>query len=198
MLTLPLGIFYTIERKGIHVKGQTYIYCANHTSYIDIIMCYCTIPDYFIFMGKQELQKAPLFNIFFKDMNILVNRKSSFGSHKALQTAGERLDMGQNLIIFPEGTISREAPSLRPFKYGAFKLAIEKQLPIIPITYVNNFMLLQDKAFLKGNGRPGMSRVVVHEAIETKGLTLEDIEMLKNKVEQIIKKPLLEYYFFLK
>ena len=51
---------------------------------------------------------------------------------------------------------------------------------------------------LKGNGRPGMSRVVVHEAIETKGLTLEDIEMLKNKVEQIIKKPLLEYYSFLK
>ncbi len=197
LLTMPMGIFFSIKRKGTQKKGQTYIYCANHSSYIDIIMCYCTISDYFIFMGKQELQKAPLFNIFFRDMNILVNRKSNFGSHKALQTAGERLDMGQSLIIFPEGTISKEAPKLRPFKYGAFKLAIEKQLPIIPITYLNNFMLLQDKAFLKGNGRPGISRVIVHEAVETKGLTIDDVEMLKNKVEQIIRQPLLEYYSFL-
>ena len=90
----------------------------------------------------------------------------------------------------PEGTISRDSPKLRPFKNGAFKLAIEKQVPIVPITFLNNWKLLQDRPLLQGLSRPGLACIVVHKPIETKGLTLEDLLTLKAQVENIIEKTL--------
>src|SRR4051812_20617610 len=64
------------------IKGPV-VFCGNHTSYLDIVVSYVALSKYFVFMGKAELGKAPLFNIFFKRMNILVDRKSRMGSYKA-------------------------------------------------------------------------------------------------------------------
>jgi 1-acyl-sn-glycerol-3-phosphate acyltransferase len=147
-------------------------------------------------MGKQELEKVPLFNIFFKDMNILVNRKSMTASYQAFQSASRELKNGHSIILFPEGTISRRAPILKDFKSGAFRLAIDELVEIIPITFENNWKFLQDKAFLQGNMRPGIARMVVHEPISTKGLNENDVEQLKIKVKQIIEGPLKKYKEF--
>ena len=144
-------------------------------------------------MGKQELEKVPLFNIFFKDMNILVNRKSMTASYQAFRRAAQELKSGHSVILFPEGTISRKAPILKDFKSGAFRLAIDEQVEIIPITFENNWKFLEDKAFLQGNMRPGLARIVVHEPISTIGLSDKDVEILKLKVKQIIEGPLKKY-----
>ncbi len=141
-------------------------------------------------MGKDELRKAPLFNIFFRKMNILVDRKSRMGSHRAFVRASQEIDKGHSIILFPEGTISKESPKMRPFKNGAFKLAIDKQVPIVPITFVNNWEHLQDRAFLQGKSGPGVSLIYVHKPIETKGMTEADMLSLKtlvyNKIERVM------------
>lgn len=168
------------------------IYCANHVSYLDIVLSYIVIPKYFVFMGKQEIDKAPLFRIFFRDMNILVDRKSNVGSHKAFLRAAAELDMGNSLFLFPEGTISSRG-RLLPFKNGAFKLAIEKQVPVVPVTYLNNWRLLQNGGFLKSFGRPGRARVIVHSPIETAGMTEKDLVTLRSRVHQIIQSDLQQY-----
>ena len=162
------------------------IYCANHVSYLDIVLSYFLVPSYFVFMAKQELDRLPLFRIFFKRMNILVDRKSKMGSYKAFMQAGEKIDKGHSVFLFPEGSISKEAPALRPFKNGCFKLAIDKQIPIIPITFLNNWKILQNGGFFKSNGKPGIARVIIHQPIETKNLGEADLLTLKGNVYDII------------
>jgi 1-acyl-sn-glycerol-3-phosphate acyltransferase len=74
------------------------------------------------------------------------------------------------------------------FKNGPFKLAIEKQIPIILITYLTNWKLLPEHS--NGIGHPGVSKIIVHEPVETKGMTEENMEELKEKVYAIIEAPL--------
>jgi 1-acyl-sn-glycerol-3-phosphate acyltransferase len=188
------GIRFKVHYESKLSPNKTYVYVSNHSSYLDIVLSYCAIPFYFVFMGKQELRKAPLFNIFFKEMNILVDRKSKIGSHRALEEAAKKIDEGHSVVLFPEGTISREAPKLRAFKNGAFKLAIEKQVPIVPISFINNWKLLQDRPFLQGLSRPGLALVEVHRPISTKGLTLDDLLTLKAQVENVIENSLNKHH----
>jgi 1-acyl-sn-glycerol-3-phosphate acyltransferase len=165
------------------------IYVSNHCSYLDIVMSYVTIPRYFVFVGKQELNKAPLFRIFFKRMNILVNRKSTIDSHRAYLQAAERLKKGQSVFIFPEATISSNG-ELIPFKNGAFKLAIDKQVPIVPIAFPDNWKLFQSGSFFKSHGKPGRARAIVHAPIYVQGLTHSNLISLRERVKDIIQKTL--------
>jgi 1-acyl-sn-glycerol-3-phosphate acyltransferase len=192
ILTIP-GLFVKIKRETHeNTLPQPAVYCANHASYIDIVISYLVIPNYFVFMGKQELGKIPLFRIFFRDMNILVDRNNNSSAHKAFMRAGSDIDKGHSTFIFPEGGISSNG-KLRGFKNGAFKLAIEKQVPIIPITYLNNWKHLQNGGFFKVFGRPGVCRVVVHQPIPTIGMTENDLISLRTKVHDIIKNELENY-----
>jgi len=181
------GIFIKYDKKA-EFPEPPYIVCANHSSYLDIVLMYSIIPDYFIFMGKGEIKSWPLFNILFtKGMNILVERASRTASHKAFKKAGDELDMGSVVVIFPEGTIPYGAPQMKAFKNGAFKLAMEKSVPIVPISFSNNWKLLQAGAVLKSNGRPGISRVTVHEAILPGADSDEELVHLRNKTFETIE-----------
>jgi 1-acyl-sn-glycerol-3-phosphate acyltransferase len=168
------------------------IYCANHVSYLDIVLSYIVVPQYFVFMGKQEIQKAPLFNIFFRDMNILVDRQSRVGSHKAYLRASDDLRRGISVFLFPEGTISSKG-KLLSFKNGAFKLAIDNQVPVVPVTYLNNWKLLQNGGFLKSYGKPGVARVIVHKPVPTTGMTEKDLVNLRSQVYHTIEAALKEH-----
>jgi 1-acyl-sn-glycerol-3-phosphate acyltransferase len=96
-------------------------------------------------------------------------------------------------MLYPEGTISVNG-QLKPFKNGAFKLAIEKQVPIVPAVNLNNWKFLQNGGFFKSNGSPGIPKVVVGEVIETKGMKEEDVEDLKKKVFKFVKEELDKYH----
>jgi 1-acyl-sn-glycerol-3-phosphate acyltransferase len=132
-------------------------------------------------MAKAELLKIPLFKYFFVYLDIPVNRKSVKDAHKAFIDAGKKLDEGLSVVIYPEGTISSEG-KLRPFKNGAFKLAIEKQVPIVPVVNLNNWWFLQNGGFFKSNGRPGFPKIVVGDPIFTEGMSIEKADELKEKV----------------
>jgi 1-acyl-sn-glycerol-3-phosphate acyltransferase len=186
ILSVP-GIIVSVRDKA-HLQSvpKPCIYCANHCSYIDVIISYIILPDYFVFMGKSELLKAPLIKRFFtKGMDIAVERKSRIGSHQAFMRAGKEIEKAHSMFIFPEGTLSSDG-HLKGFKNGAFKLAIEKQIPVVPISFVNNWKLLQNGGFFKAYGRPGIARVIIHEPISTIGFTDTDLVYLRNKTHDAI------------
>jgi 1-acyl-sn-glycerol-3-phosphate acyltransferase len=191
LLALGGAIYPSVVWNYKPQKNQTFIIVSNHTSYLDIVISYCFLSHYFVFMGKEELRKLPLFRIFFKDMNITVNRKSKLGSHRAFLRAASELKAGHSVMIFPEGTISKKAPLMQPFKNGAFKLAIDLQIPILPVTFMDNYKLLEDKPYFRGIMRPGVSRIVVHQPIATTGISEDGLEALKQTVKETIEKPFL-------
>lgn len=191
LLLLFAGAF--IKVKGIKniPKDGSYIICPNHSSYLDIFCLYTIFRKYFVFTGKKEIEKWPLFHIYYTSgMNILVDRHSKTGAFKALKRMSYEIEIGNPLVIFPEGTISKEAPKLTSFKSGAFAIAIQKQVPILPVTFVTNWKLLSRSGFWKGPAGPGISEVVIHKPILTIGLKKEDIDQIKAEVINIINEPL--------
>ena len=182
----------------LKVKGSdnippngAYIICPNHTSFLDIFCIYSIFSHYFVFIGKKEIENWPLFHIFYTSgMNILVDRHNKTGSIKALRKMSQEIDKGNPLVIFPEGTISKKAPKLAPFKSGAFSIAIQKQVPILPVTFITNWKRLQRSGIWKGKAGPGIAEVIIHKPINTTGLHKENIDQLQSKVEAIIEGPL--------
>jgi 1-acyl-sn-glycerol-3-phosphate acyltransferase len=189
------GVPLKITRKSALPKNSAYIICPNHSSFMDIPCSYVLFKDYFIYTGKKEIEKWPLFHIFYtKGMNITVDRHSKMGAYKAFKRASEEIDRGHPILMFPEGTISKVAPSLTTFKSGPFSLAIKKQIPIVPVTFVTNWKRLQRKSFFSGLAGPGVSEIIVHEPCSTEGLSADDVAFLQNKVKQIINAPLKERF----
>ncbi len=170
---------------------QVYVLAPNHSSYIDIPAITVMLPHYFIFMAKDELRKIPLFGRFFKTIDIAVDRKKIKASHRAFLEAGARIANGTSVCVFPEGTIPQSAPELGRFKDGAFKLAIEKQVPLLPITLPDNHYRLPDDGSL--TAKAGKMRMYVHRPIPTAGLKVEDLPELKQQVFRIIEAKLEEY-----
>lgn len=193
VLMFLVGIFMQVKNKHYIKKGQAYVITPNHSSYVDIVILYQTFTQYFVFMGKKELASVPVFNIFFKKMNIPVDRKSRIDGKRAMDRCGEELDKGHSVVMFPEGTISENVPEMLRFKNGAFKLAIEKQVPVIPITFFTNYKILEMAGLFSGKAGPGIARAVIHEPIPTIGMTEEDLVPLRDKVYNIIHNELLAY-----
>jgi len=189
------GIYLKVKGREMIINKQPYIICSNHSSFLDIPCLYAIFQDYFVFTGKQEIEKWPLFHIFYTSgMNILVDRKSSKGILKGVKKMMTVLEKRKPLMIFPEGTISKKAPQLTAFKSGAISLAIKNQTPILPITFIDNWKRLQRSSFFKGKAGPGKSRIVIHEPIYTKGKTKSDTASLQKKLYDVINNPLNKAY----
>lgn len=188
---LRLMGFYRIVRKDYWLeKGQQYIICANHASELDILMSLAIVPNCFVFIGKKELAKIPLFGFFYKRTNILVDRSSLRSKKQVMDKSRKKLEDGIGLCIFPEGGIPDSKVKLAPFKMGAFKLAIETGIPILPITFPDNKRHFPD--FTDG-GYPGRLRATIHPPIVTKGLTSDDEGKIKKQCFQIIDQELTKY-----
>lgn len=191
ILMVLTGIRVELKNKDFIQPNQPYVIVSNHSSYLDIVILYQTFSNYFVFMGKEELAKVPIFNIFFKKMNITVNRKSSASGKKAVERCAAELKKGNSVVIFPEGTISTKTPEMFPFKSGAFKLAIDNQTPIIPITFLDNYKRLEMAGLFAGKAGPGVARAIIHQPISTVGLTENDLVNLRDSVFNIINQPFL-------
>ena len=170
------------------VKNQQYILCANHFSYLDI-PAIARIPIYTKFIGKSSIASVPLFGYMFKKIHIPVDRSNSKSRGQSILKAREALDMGYGLSFFPEGGIkTKNPPQMTPFHSGAFSLAIEKQIPIIPVTFHDNHKIQPDKP--EFNIFPGKMRIVLHPPILTIAQDGAGISALKKKVFDIIQSDL--------
>lgn len=193
LITVP-GVWMSIKKKAPLPEGP-FIICPNHSSYLDIITMYRVFSKYFVFMGKMELNSWPLFNIFFtKGMNISVDRGNSAAAMKAIERAKEELNMGHSVVIFPEGTIPSNAPTMKALKSGAFALSLETGYPIVPVTFTTNWRRLQAGAALKRLGGPGPSKVIIHAPLYPKDYAEKGAAQMKQDTFDIINKPLVELY----
>ncbi len=193
LIIFNVGIRYKIINESGTPIPNPCVICPNHTSFLDIVMTYIVMPHYYHFMGKAELKKVPLFNKFFDRMNILVDRGSIMGAHRAFTRAAHDLDKGISIAIFPEATIPACAPDLGRLKNGAFKLAVEKQLPIVPVIYLDNWKILPDGPLKFTGGTPGVSRVLILDPISTKGFSEDDVDSVRNRYQQIMNESLEKY-----
>ncbi len=162
---------------------------ANHTSMTDIMLMLYLSKNPFVFVGKKELAKIPLFGFFYKRTCILVDRGSAKSRHDVFIRAQKKLNQGISVCIFPEGGVPDDKNILLDeFKDGAFRLAIEHKIPLIPITLHDNKKRFPYDIFSEGG--PGKLRVRIHQEIPTGILDLEDKRMLKLQVREIILKEL--------
>jgi 1-acyl-sn-glycerol-3-phosphate acyltransferase len=183
MFTLIAMPFKIDVRKRLTGNRQ-YIFVANHFSYLDIASMGFN-PINAVFVGKNDMEKVPLFGYMYRTLHITVDRASLSSRVNTLKRSMQAIDEGKSLVIFPEGGIlTHEPPTMVRFKEGAFRVAIEKQIPIVPVTIPNNWIILPDKNPLLL--RWGIMKIIFHEPIETTGMNIQQSNLLKEKIFSII------------
>lgn len=186
LFTLVFIPYENEYRADLNKYGQ-YIFCPNHFSYLDIpAMGLNRINT--IFVGKSDMEKIPLFGFMYKKLHITVNRNSLKSKYGTFVRSCKAIDEGKNLVIYPEGgIITTHPPHMTRFKDGAFRVAIEKQIAIIPVTIPFNWIILPDSSFLPQWHK---MKVIYHEPIDTTGLTLADLPALKQRTYEVISSEL--------
>ncbi|OEJ99658.1 lysophospholipid acyltransferase family protein [Roseivirga misakiensis] len=171
---------------------QTYIFCTNHNSYLDIPTV-GLIWHNFKFIGKASLRKVPLWGYMYSRLHILVDRKSMRSRHTSWIAVTQAIQEGFSIIFFPEGGIvSKNPPQMASFKEGSFRIAVEEQIPIVPATIHRNHILLPDRMPLTMH--PGIVSMKVHKPIWPSGTGDEAIKALKGQVRDTIEKELEQFY----
>lgn len=176
-----------IERNAKVEKGKSYIYLANHFSYLDIAMM-GFIPGDVLFVGKASIRKAPLFGYYFNNLHIAVDRDRLKSRAETMKRTDEALGSGSSIILFPEGGIfTKNPPDMIAFKNGAFRMSKEKQIPIIPVTLSYNHLILPDDGKLLLHWRS--PKMVLHEPLFPENFETENA--LKEKCFEVIQSQLL-------
>lgn len=188
-ILIGMGFVFKIDYEEIPQKKASYMFVANHTSMIDIMLMLVSVKNPFVFVGKKELAKIPLFGFFYKRTCILVDRSSVKSRQTVFLRAQRRLKQGLSICIFPEGGVPDEAIVLDTFKDGAFRLAINHQIPIVPITFYDNKKRFSYTFF---SGSPGRMRTKIHKFIKTEGLTIEDTRRINEETHAVILEGLLK------
>ncbi len=178
-----MGFWYKIEKDQELDPHKSYMFIANHTSMTDIMLMLVVSKSPFVFVGKKELVKIPLFGFFYKRTCILVDRGNSKSRGEVFVQAQKRLNQGLSICIFPEGGVPAETVFLDDFKDGAFRLALEHQIPIVPIAFADNKKRFPFK-FLAGS--PGLMRAKILRFIETKGKTMDDKKEIREQARDLI------------
>ncbi len=167
------------------------MFVANHTSMTDIMLMLSVVKNPFVFVGKMELAKIPLFGFFYKRTCILVDRSSSKSRMAVFERAQNRINQGLSICIFPEGGVpDDESVLLDEFKDGAFRLALDHQLTIVPITFGDNKKRFSYTFF---SGSPGLMRVKIHKFFETAAQVPEQKKTIKEAVRSLILNQLLAF-----
>ncbi|WP_372754781.1 lysophospholipid acyltransferase family protein [Mariniflexile sp.] len=186
-ILVGMGFHWKIEREQTPENTKSYMFIANHTSMADIMLMLVSVKNPFVFVGKKELAKIPLFGFFYKRTCILVDRSSEKSRKAVFLRAQKRLRTGVSICIFPEGGVPEEHIMLDEFKDGAFRLAINHDIPVVPITFGDNKKRLSYTFF---SGGPGIMRVKVHKFLETDTLTIKDTKALNAEARCVILKQL--------
>lgn len=166
------------------VKGKSYMFSANHTSMIDVFVMLKVVKNPIVFVGKKELINLPIFGFFYKRTCILVDRGDAESRKKVYKSAQSKIKRGFGICIFPEGMVpSDESIVLSEFKNGVFSLAIDHQIPIVPMIFYD----CKDKfSYTITSGRPGVLRVKILNIIETQNLTMDDKNSIREKAFNIM------------
>jgi 1-acyl-sn-glycerol-3-phosphate acyltransferase len=135
VLVYGMGFRLDVEFNETIESDKSYMFCPNHGSLMDPFVLILLSKNPIVFIGKKELVKIPVFGFFYKKIVILVDRSDPKSRKRVYEMAKRRLQNGTSMAIFPEGLVPTENVVLAPYKNGAFSLAIEYKMPIVPQVY---------------------------------------------------------------
>jgi 1-acyl-sn-glycerol-3-phosphate acyltransferase len=162
---------------------QSYVLVSNHQSQYDIFVLYGWLGVDFKWVMKQELRSVPGIGVACDRLgHIFIDRSNHAAAMATLQEAKNRIVGGTSVMFFPEGTRSRSGKLMR-FKKGAFRMALDLGLPILPLTVTGTRNVLPaDTSDLM----PGSARLIIHPPIPVEGLTAGDCSRLSDQVRDVI------------
>jgi len=184
-------LFLFLTGTKVHAEGLdkidpsgSYVFTSNHISNLDIPVMIATLPVSVRFLAKSELFKVPVLAGGMRAIHMVeTDRRAGPAAHRAInEQVSTVVAEGLSLVIFPEGTRSRDAQML-PFKKGAFRIAIENDLPVVPVTLTGTDRAWKPGAKIVFGGR---ARLVVHDPIETRDLGNSELDMLRHRVHSIV------------
>ena len=181
----------TIEVAGKeNVPASGCVYVGNHRSLVDSAAVFAGLPGDLRFLGKKEIFRIPLVSYALRTMGMIeVDRSDPEASVASIDRAVSELRSGKSIVLFPEGTRSRQDQML-PFKKGAFVLAIKAAAPVVPFTLLGaDERLKPDTIYLY----PGRVKILIHDPIATDQLTLEDRHILLEKVRTVVENSWLSF-----
>ncbi|MGH8925931.1 MAG: lysophospholipid acyltransferase family protein [Acidimicrobiia bacterium] len=181
---LASGTSLVVEGREHVDRTRSHVVIANHLSVLDIMVCFLAVPLPIRFLAKKELFSVPVLAPAMRAIGIVeVDREARSAIHeKVNRQAQELVASGRSLIIYPEGTRSRDG-SLRPFKKGAFTMAVAGSIPLLPVTIVGTYEAWPaGKPWVFG----GDVKAVIHPPIETAGLEKAQTTRLASEARDII------------
>jgi 1-acyl-sn-glycerol-3-phosphate acyltransferase len=190
LLAFLTPITVTVEGAGHAQRERSYVIACNHQSMYDIIVLYGFLRLDMKWVMKKEVRRIPAIGIGCeKAGHIFVERRNPKQANEAIAAALDRLGDGIGILFFPEGTRSRDG-RLLPFKKGAFRTAIAQGLPLLPVTVTGTREILPTGTLALF---PGRARLTIHEAIETRGMSAEDVDELLLETRRRIESALPDY-----
>jgi 1-acyl-sn-glycerol-3-phosphate acyltransferase len=180
------GVRYSVVgRERLDPRG-VYVYTPNHQSMIDPPMVWVSLGSLALrpgFLVKKEIGRVPVLGYGIRQIGmLLVDRSNSERALASARMATERLHAGRSFTVFPEGTRTRDG-KLLPFKKGAFHMAVDAQVPIVPVSIDGAHRAMPRGAMRL---RPVPIRVTIHDPIPTAGLTQEDVPELLERTRAAV------------
>ena len=184
-------VWLVTSRTSLEVEGRdnidpkrSYIVVANHLSTLDIMACLLAVPIPIRFLAKKELFRIPVLAQGMRMVGIIeVDREARGAVHTDVnRQSRELIEKGRSLIIYAEGTRPRNGV-MKPFKKGAFTMAITSGLPVLPLSIHGSYQAWPPGTPL---ARGGLIRVMLDKPIETEGLTTSDTGELRDQVREVI------------
>ncbi len=187
-----INAIYTPMR--VHIRGQhhiapkqSYVIVSNHQSQYDILLMYGWLGTDFRWVMKKELRRVPVLGLACEKLgHIYVDRSDSAAAVASLNAARKKLVNGTSVVFFPEGTRSRDG-ELGLFKKGAFRMALDLGLPILPVTIRGTRAILRPDTL---DIFPGSAGMIIHPPVAVKDYSREDLPELIENIRNIIRESL--------
>lgn len=183
-IMLAVSFVHTeIKNKNKILKETSYIIISNHQSHYDIIALVITLGIQYRWIIKKEILKLPIFGYaLYASRNIFIDRSNTTSAIESINNGFDRLPKGVSVMVFAEGTRSPDG-QIHEFKKGGFVMAVQRKIPILPVTVNGSRRIMRKGSFTLW---PGKIQIVIGDPIDTSGYTTDTVQNLINKTRQTI------------
>ncbi len=174
----------TVAGRGQVDPKQSYVIVANHQSSYDVFVLYGWLGMDFKWVMKHELRKFPALGVSCEKLeHVFIDRSNTDAAIRSIEAAKERIRGGTSVVFFPEGTRSLNG-KLLPFKKGAFRMALDLGLPILPVTLTGTREIMPPRTL---RVFPGKASLIFHPPIAIDGLGRADVRQLMQRAKTAIE-----------
>lgn len=184
-------IFPRRHYESPHNRRKAYIFITNHISYLDACVLVKAYRQPIRPLGKIEMSKIPLFGFIYSKAIVAVDRSNAANRANSVRLLKSITKKGISVLVFPEGTFNMTHRPLKDFYDGAFRVAVETQIPIKPVLFLDNYDRMNYRSVFSLT--PGRCRIVYLDEIPVQGLSPTDVPALKEKSFRLMENKLREY-----